>query len=126
MQSAEACGAPYAGGDERLWGSSMARTKRLRVGVLFGGRSSEHEVSLRSALTVMSAMDPARYEIVPIGIARDGRWRLRADAIALLKQSTPKLHALGHTGVPVLLAPYPDHRSLQSISIAEGIGRERS
>ena len=48
----------------------MAEKKRLRVGVLFGGRSSEHEISLRSALTVMSAMDPARYEIVPIGIGR--------------------------------------------------------
>ena len=57
--------------------STMAEKKRLRVGVLFGGRSSEHEISLRSALTVMSAMDPARYEIVPIGIGRDGRWYLQ-------------------------------------------------
>ena len=54
----------------------MADPKKIRVGVLFGGRSSEHEISLRSALTVMSAMDPARYEIVPIGIGRDGRWYL--------------------------------------------------
>ena len=60
----------------------MAEPKKIRVGVLFGGRSSEHEISLRSALTVMSAMDPARYEVVPIGIGRDGRWYLRADAIA--------------------------------------------
>jgi len=46
----------------------MADPKKIRVGVLFGGRSSEHEISLRSALTVMSAMDSARYEVVPIGI----------------------------------------------------------
>ena len=60
---------------------------RLRVGVVFGGRSGEHEISMRSALTVMSAMDPARYEIVPIGIARDGRWYLRPDAIAMLREA---------------------------------------
>jgi D-alanine-D-alanine ligase len=83
------------------------------VGVLFGGRSGEHEISLRSALTVMSSMDPARYEIVPIGIARDGRWRLRADAIKLLKQSAPKLHALGQGGIPINLPPYPHSRLLE-------------
>ena len=91
----------------------MSRRK-LRVGVLFGGRSGEHEISLRSALTVMSAMDPARYEIVPIGIARDGRWRLRANVIATLKQAAPKLQALGRGGVPVSLPPHPGGRLLQS------------
>ena len=90
------------------------------MGVLFGGRSSEHEISLRSALTVISSMDPARYEIVPIGIARDGRWRLRADAISLLKQSAPKLHALGHGGMSVSLPPYPGGRLLEAASIASG------
>src|ERR1700749_789927 len=112
MQSAEACGAPYAGGDERLWESSMARTKRLRVGVLFGGRSGEHEISLRSALTVMSAMDPRRYEIVPIGIGRDGRWSLQSDALRMLADATPKLGALGRGGLPVSLLPYPDSHAL--------------
>ncbi|MBV8774297.1 MAG: D-alanine--D-alanine ligase [Deltaproteobacteria bacterium] len=87
--------------------------KKLRVGVLFGGRSGEHEISLRSALTVMSSMDPDRYEVVPIGITRDGRWRLRTDAISLLKQSAPKLRALGHGGIPVSLPPYPHRGSLQ-------------
>ena len=90
------------------------------MGVLFGGRSGEHEISLRSALTVISSMDPARYEIVPIGIARDGQWRLRADAISLLKQSAPKLHALGHGGMPVSLPPYPGGRLLEAASIASG------
>jgi D-alanine-D-alanine ligase len=94
--------------------------KKIRVGVLFGGRSGEHEISLRSALTVMSSMDPARYEIVPIGIARDGRWRLRADAISLLKQSAPKLYALGHGGIPVSLPPYPHGRSPRRTLIANG------
>ncbi len=49
-------------------------SKKLRVGVLFGGRSGEHEVSLASARSVMNAMNPDRYEIVPIGITRSGYW----------------------------------------------------
>lgn len=65
-------------------------------------------------------MDSARYEVVPIGIARDGRWRLRVDAISLLKQSTPKLHALGRGGIPVNLPPYPHRRSLLAMSICNG------
>ena len=90
----------------------MAERKRLRVGVLFGGRSGEHEVSLRSALTVMSAMDPARYEVVPIGIGRDGRWYLRDDAMRMLAEKTPQLAALGGGGVEVSLLPYPGARAL--------------
>jgi D-alanine-D-alanine ligase len=48
--------------------------KRLRVGVLSGGRSGEHEVSLSSAASVIRALDPEKYEAVPIGITKDGRW----------------------------------------------------
>src|SRR6266567_2400317 len=48
--------------------------KRLRVGVLFGGRSGEHEVSLISAASVIQALDPEKYEPIPIGITKDGRW----------------------------------------------------
>ena len=46
----------------------------LRVGVLYGGRSGEHDVSLCSAASIVSALDPQKYEIVAIGIDRDGRW----------------------------------------------------
>jgi D-alanine-D-alanine ligase len=90
----------------------MARGRKLRVGVLFGGRSSEHEISLRSALTVMSAMDPERYEIVPIGIGRDGHWYLKHDALKLLRQETPRLGALKRGGTPVSLLPHPDSGAL--------------
>ena len=51
-------------------------TNRLRIAVLFGGRSAEHEVSLLSAANVMHALDPARYDAVPIYISREGRWLL--------------------------------------------------
>lgn len=50
--------------------------KKLRVGVVFGGRSGEHEVSLVSAASVISALDPEKYEVIPIGITKEGRWVL--------------------------------------------------
>jgi D-alanine-D-alanine ligase len=100
----------------------MARTRKIRVGVLFGGRSGEHEISLRSALTVISAMDSRRYEIVPIGIGRDGRWYLRSDAIARLKQAAPKLRALGRGGTPVSLLPEPQGRALVNAPTRNGRG----
>ncbi len=59
-------------------------TKKLRVGVIFGGRSGEHEVSLRSAESVINAMDKSKYEVVPIGITKEGRWLTSANAAALL------------------------------------------
>jgi D-alanine-D-alanine ligase len=60
--------------------------KRLRVGVLFGGRSGEHEVSLASAASVIRALDPEKYEAVPIGISKDGRWLVGAGAQKLLPE----------------------------------------
>jgi D-alanine-D-alanine ligase len=86
--------------------------RKVRVGVLFGGRSSEHEISLRSALTVMSAMDPERYEVVPIGIDREGHWFLERDALKVLADSTPDLRALAAGDTPVTLLPHPDSRAL--------------
>lgn len=60
--------------------------ERLRVGVVFGGRSGEHEVSLASAYSVMTALDPSRYEVVPIGIDKAGRWLVGADAWPRLRR----------------------------------------
>jgi D-alanine-D-alanine ligase len=58
--------------------------KKLRVGVLFGGRSGEHEVSLLSAASVLNAIDKKKYEVVPIGITKDGRWVTASHAERLL------------------------------------------
>ncbi len=62
---------------------------RIRVALLFGGQSEEHDVSLRSALTVMGALDPARYEVVPIGITRDGSWLSGGDPMRQLTAHSP-------------------------------------
>src|SRR6266702_6214739 len=59
--------------------------KKIRVGILFGGRSGEHEVSLLSAASVFNAIDKNKYEVVPIGITKDGRWLTAADAERLLQ-----------------------------------------
>src|SRR5215471_15145668 len=52
--------------------------RKLRVALLFGGRSAEHDVSLMSAANVYRALDPERYEVVPIAVARTGEWMLCA------------------------------------------------
>lgn len=57
---------------------------RIRVGIIFGGRSGEHEVSLASAASVLQAIDRSRFEPVPIGIARDGRWLVGGDPLRAL------------------------------------------
>ena len=65
--------------------------KRTRLVVLFGGQSAEHEVSCISALHVLRAADPEQYDVVPIGITREGRWVDSADAIAALGAGAPAL-----------------------------------
>lgn len=58
--------------------------EKIRVGILFGGRSGEHEVSLLSAASVLNAIDKEKYEVVPIGITKDGRWLTAEHAENLL------------------------------------------
>jgi D-alanine-D-alanine ligase len=99
--------------------------KRIRVGVVFGGRSAEHEVSLRSAKNVMAAMDPHKYEVIPIAITKDGRWRA-----GLLPPGSPPnaaIAGLPPEGVEVIPAGRPNmHGLLVSARTGEpqpGFGR---
>lgn len=111
--------------------------KKLRVGIVFGGRSGEHEVSLLSAASILKAIDRRKFDVVPIGITKQGRWLAAADAHSLLTgeiQGTAALSAsadesgprpaekhlragdpeatpgakLLHEGIPTLLAPEPE------------------
>jgi D-alanine-D-alanine ligase len=67
---------------------------KLRVGILFGGRSGEHEVSLLSAASVLNAIDKTKYEVVPIGITKDGRWLTAEHAERLLRgEKQAEMHA---------------------------------
>src|SRR6201996_8399591 len=83
---------------------AMAR-KKLRVGVLFGGRSGEHEVSLRSARSILQAIDRKKYDVVELGITKEGRWLQSEAAQKLLAgsaQSAAKRSA--ETGVALAAA----------------------
>jgi D-alanine-D-alanine ligase len=84
--------------------------KKIRVGVLFGGRSGEHEVSLRSAHSVMRSLDPAKYEVVPIGITKDGRW-IAGDVDA----QAPGALIDGRAGRAVTLLPEPSETGLMAV-----------
>jgi D-alanine-D-alanine ligase len=75
---------------------------RVRLVVLFGGRSAEHEVSCVSAADVLRAVDPARYDVVPVGITLEGRWVLAEDALAALERGASALpRALDASGPDV-------------------------
>ena len=73
--------------------------EKLRVGVLFGGRSGEHEVSLLSAASVLAALDRNKYEVTPIGITKQGRWVTASDAELLLRGSATQTAALKGPGL---------------------------
>jgi D-alanine-D-alanine ligase len=84
------------------WNSKM--TKKIRLGVLFGGRSGEHEVSVQSATSVLKALDLAKYEVIPIAITKEGRWLLGP---SLKGKATPQLSAVLEGGKPVIPPPDP-------------------
>jgi D-alanine-D-alanine ligase len=65
--------------------------KKLRVGVVFGGRSGEHEISVRSAGSVVEALDRGKYEVVPIAITKEGKWLSPAAAVRMLPEETRAL-----------------------------------
>jgi D-alanine-D-alanine ligase len=100
---------------------------KLRVGIIFGGRSGEHEVSLLSAASVLQAIDREKFDVTPIGITKDGHWLAAGDAHNLLEgnesavvrrlragdpEATPGAKLL-HEGIPTLLAPEPVETSAE-------------
>ncbi|MHB8652047.1 MAG: D-alanine--D-alanine ligase [Minisyncoccota bacterium] len=83
-------------------------SKKIRVGVLFGGKSAEHEVSLQSAKNVIDAIDKEKYEVVPIGINKEGKWLLGETNDLLLNSDNPKLIKLSKLSNGVVLVPQSD------------------
>ncbi len=78
---------------------------KIRVGILFGGRSAEHEVSLQSAKNVVEALDKTKFEPVLIGIEKSGRWQLAEGSKYLLNTENPKLIALNESNREVAIVP---------------------
>jgi D-alanine-D-alanine ligase len=96
--------------------------KKLRIGVVFGGRSAEHEVSVQSAKNILEAMDRSKYDTVLIGIDGEGRWYLNDRALPLLQsgRQLPKLIVDGAT--EVALAARGSESQLIDLSAHRGIG----
>ncbi|HHU11291.1 MAG TPA: D-alanine--D-alanine ligase [Intrasporangiaceae bacterium] len=86
--------------------------RKIRVAVVFGGRSSEHAVSCSTAASFLTAIDRDRYEVVPIGIAADGRWVTVADDPAPLRLSSQQTPAIDGSGPHVLVPTSTDDRTL--------------
>lgn len=100
---------------------------KLRVGIIFGGKSAEHEVSIQSAKSIYEALDRTLYEPLLIGVDKKGAWRLGADASFILNASDPKLIALNSSAPEVVpmeqlgeglaLVSPRDGRALQSVDV---------
>ena len=91
---------------------AQATGRKPRVAVVFGGRSTEHGVSCVSAGSVLAAIDRDRYDVVPVGISREGRWVLAADEPEKLAITGGQLPGVEDTGAAVVLAGDPTHRGL--------------
>ena len=100
----------------------MVSSSKLRVAVLFGGRSAEHEISLLSARFVLESLDRSKYEPLLIGIDKNGRWLLQDEAVLLDAVRDPRLVKLNRAMPGVLLSPYPtsEGKSLQTVDSAAG------
>jgi len=87
--------------------------QKIKVGVLFGGQSGEHEVSLMSSVSVMKVMDKTKYDIIPIGITKEGNWKLYLGDISKIEDGSWEKEA-----VPALVCPDPAHKCI--ITITDG------
>jgi D-alanine-D-alanine ligase len=99
-----------------LRGKGEVMDRKINVGILFGGKSAEHEVSLESAKNVYEAIDREKFNPVLIGIDKSGRWLLQGDSHFLLNSGNLREIRLGEGGSPITLAP----RSEGALSLLNG------
>jgi len=101
--------------------------RRVRVGVIFGGRSGEHEVSIRSAAAIIENIDRKKYEVLPVAITKEGKWLAPAEATKLLPQSTHQLLSAGSTRATgdVAILGDPSHQGLISLDSRSGLPSEK-
>ncbi len=97
-------------------------TKQLRIGVIFGGRSGEHEVSIRSARSVIEAIDKSKYDVVPIAITKEGNWLGPAAAVKLLPEDTQRklsVNAQKQSTQDVAILGDPSRRGLMRLDSSD-------
>jgi D-alanine-D-alanine ligase len=91
----------------------MTTTQKIRLGLIFGGRSGEHEISLRSARSVLAALNPEKYEVIQIGITHEGAWLVGEHVLeGLYNQKTENL-------IPAAILPEPNHQAIFTIQPTE-------
>src|SRR5438128_2730055 len=96
--------------------------KKIRVVILFGGRSAEHEVSLQSAKNIIDAIDTDKYEVVLIGIDKKGQWHLGGESLLLLPVAEPGLSELPESGENLALVPGKQNDQLVALSGKQRLG----
>ncbi|TML03253.1 MAG: D-alanine--D-alanine ligase [Actinobacteria bacterium] len=100
---------------------------RLRVAVLAGGRSSEHEISLASARSVLESLDPERYDVVTVAIGRDGRWELGsgdgsvAETLPVPAANAPATLGVVDVVLPILHGPFGEDGTVQGLLELAGV-----
>ena len=108
----------------------MGSQRKIRVAVVFGGRSAEHAVSCASAGLFLAAIDRGKYDVVPIGIARDGRWVLTSGDVSRLALSAGELPSVEAVATPPSIGSVtePDPSSVGQCRKAarRDVGRRRS
>jgi len=90
--------------------------EKIKVAIIFGGKSAEHEISIISAKNVIDAIDKEKYEPVPIGIDKDGTWYLNKQSKFILESSNPKLAKINKANEKVALVPTNNSNELMSIT----------
>src|SRR5204863_8887719 len=96
--------------------------KKIRVGIVFGGRSAEHEVSLQSVKNIIDAVDTNKYELVLIGIDKQGQWHLDEESRFLLPVTESGLPELPMTGENLALIPVQHNNQVVAICGEKRLG----
>ncbi|KGP73350.1 D-alanine--D-alanine ligase [Pontibacillus yanchengensis] len=96
---------------------------KKKVGILFGGKSSEHEVSLQSAKNIVDAIDKEKYEVVLIGIDKEGGWHVNDQSHYLLHAEDPKLISLNKTNEGVAVVPGSSNNQMLNLSTTTSLGQ---
>ena len=99
------------------------KKRKVRVGIIFGGRSAEHEVSLQSAKNIVEAIDKRKYEVVLIAVDKKGRWLLPGSSKFLLQAENPRLIKLHRSATSVVLTPNAGAAQLVSLSDHRPVGK---
>lgn len=89
--------------------------KKIKVAVIFGGKSGEHEVSISSAISVFNALDKSKYDVALIGIEKTGRWLMPSEAKVLAHAENPRLLKLNQEKETFSLVPFESNRQLVSV-----------